>query len=277
LLLCTTMLSFFFNTLQNRANEAGSNQDASLIIKKFIGQWIHDTDCFIGLHDRKLCVLGLCQIMTMPTLPGIEEFAPRILPSLILLFDGLKRAYEAQKDADDSDDSDSATDDDDGDGEAEILDSDEDEIDEGGAQYLEKLESRINKSSNGTIEASIEDDSDSDDSDDEDYDGYEETSLESYTTPLDEEETNVDEYQVFKEVMQQLETSQTDWYTRLVSPLSETDKKSLQEVFTLANQRRNARESKTIEQSGGYQFNQQTVPGQFNFSSDSAHNFSFGN
>ena len=35
---------------------------------------------------------------------GIEEFAPRILPSLILLFDGLKRAYEAQKDADDSDD-----------------------------------------------------------------------------------------------------------------------------------------------------------------------------
>ena len=36
--------------------------------------------------------------------PGIDEYAPRILPSLILLFDGLKRAYEAQKDADDSDD-----------------------------------------------------------------------------------------------------------------------------------------------------------------------------
>ena len=35
---------------------------------------------------------------------GIDEYAPRILPSLILLFDGLKRAYEAQKDADDSDD-----------------------------------------------------------------------------------------------------------------------------------------------------------------------------
>merc|ERR1719323_1811987 len=141
----------FFNTLQNRANEAGSNQDASVIIKNFIAQWIHDTDCFIGLHDRKLCVLGLCQIMTMPTLPGIEEFAPRILPSLILLFDGLKRAYEAQKDADDSDDSDSASDDEDGDGEAELLDSDEDEIDENGAQYLEKLEKSIHNKSNGTI------------------------------------------------------------------------------------------------------------------------------
>merc|ERR1712020_681764 len=119
---------------------AGSTQDASVIIKNFIAQWIHDTDCFIGLHDRKLCVLGLCQIMTMPTLPGIEEFAPRILPSLILLFDGLKRAYEAQKDADDSDDSESDTDDYDG-GEADVLDSDEDEIDEAGNQYLETLES----------------------------------------------------------------------------------------------------------------------------------------
>merc|ERR1719288_727020 len=128
----------FFNTLQNRANEAGSNQDASVIIKNFIAQWIHDTDCFIGLHDRKLCVLGLCQIMTMPTLPGIEEFAPRILPSLILLFDGLKRAYEAQKDAEDSDDSDSETDED-CDTESELLGSDEDEIDEKSAQYLDNL------------------------------------------------------------------------------------------------------------------------------------------
>ena len=51
--------------------------------------------------------------------------------------------------------------------------------------------------------------------------------------------------------MQQLEASQVEWYNRLVAPLSENDKKSLQEVFTLANQRRNARESKNIEQAGG--------------------------
>ena len=122
--------------------------------------------------------------------------------------------------------SDSATDDEDG-GEADVLDSDEDEIDEAGNQYLETLENRIHKHSNGNIEVgnnllvrsvqylilsrlkyyfffkfqtSIEDDSESDDSDDEDYDGYEETSLESYTTPLDEEENKIDEYQIFKEV-----------------------------------------------------------------------------
>ena len=60
--------------------------------------------------------------------------------------------------------------------------------------------------------------------------------------------------------MQQLENSQVDWYTRLVAPLSEQDKKSLQEVFTLANQRKNARESKTIEQAGGkYTFEYRNV------------------
>ena len=69
--------------------------------------------------------------------------------------------------------------------------------------------------------------------------------------------------------MQQLETSQTDWYTRLVSPLSETDKKSLQEVFTLANQRRNARESKTIEQSGGKYFICELNNTSFTFLTDS--------
>ena len=56
------------------------------------------------------------------------------------------------------------------------------------------------------------------------------------------------------QVMQQLESSQVDWYAKLVAPLSEQDKKSLQEVFMLANQRKNARESRNIEQAGGNYF-----------------------
>merc|ERR1712126_609264 len=223
--------SVFFNTLQNRANQAGSNQDASVLIKNFIAQWIHDTDCFIGLHDRKLCVLGLCQIMTMPTLPGIEEFAPRILPSLILLFDGLKRAYEAQKDADDSD---SETDDD-YDTESELLGSDEDEVDEKSSQYLENLEARVHAQSNGAVQASIEDDSDFDDSDDEEY--------------------SVDEYLFFKETLQQLESNQHEWYSMLINSLNEKQKKDIENIFVLGNQRKEAKESKKIEQAGGYQFN----------------------
>ena len=49
------------------------------LIKHFIGQWIHDTDCFIGLHDRKICVLGLCQLMTMPELPGLEDYREEVV------------------------------------------------------------------------------------------------------------------------------------------------------------------------------------------------------
>lgn len=42
-----------------------------------------------------------------------------------------------------------------------------------------------------------------DESDDEDYDEEnEETALEMYTTPLDEETCDIDEYVVFKEVLQ---------------------------------------------------------------------------
>ena len=50
-------------------------------------------------------ILALQVVQTISILLlGMDEYAPRLLPSLILLFDGLKRAYEAQKDADDSDD-----------------------------------------------------------------------------------------------------------------------------------------------------------------------------
>lgn len=50
------------------------------------------------LHDRKLCVLGLCTLISMgPALPAsVTECAQQIIPSLILLFDGLKRAYAAK-------------------------------------------------------------------------------------------------------------------------------------------------------------------------------------
>ncbi len=41
-----------------------------------------------------------------------------------------------------------------------------------------------------------------DDDDDEDYEANEETALESYNTPLDEDNCPIDEYIVFKEIMQ---------------------------------------------------------------------------
>ena len=44
-------------------------------------------------------------------------------------------------------------------------------------------------------------DEDSDSDEDDEYDGCEETSLEAYTTPLDEDDCDVDEYNIFKQVI----------------------------------------------------------------------------
>jgi len=50
------------------------------------------------LHDRKMFVLGLCTLLSMTgDRPQVlTDEAHRILPSLILVFKGLKRAYECK-------------------------------------------------------------------------------------------------------------------------------------------------------------------------------------
>eukprot|EP00088_Acartia_fossae_P059404 TRINITY_DN7049_c0_g1_i12.p1 TRINITY_DN7049_c0_g1~~TRINITY_DN7049_c0_g1_i12.p1 ORF type:complete len:452 (-),score=157.33 TRINITY_DN7049_c0_g1_i12:228-1382(-) len=243
-------------------NKMGDN-----VFGHFVQQWIHDTDCFIGLHDRKICVLGLCHLLQMPDNPAVTSHAQQIIPSLILLFEGLKRAYAARNECDSDD---SSYDEDDSEGlDNELLDSDEDEIDDEGQQYLESLQEKVQKgaAANGfQVKASIEDVGDDSDDDDDDLDGLEETSLEAYTTPLDEEEGElIDEYLIFRDVMSGIESTNQQWYQALTGHLSEVQGKALTEVITLSNQRQAERESKKIQQQGGYQFNQQNIPGKFNF------------
>ncbi|XP_024936416.1 importin-7 isoform X2 [Cephus cinctus] len=232
-------------------------QSTEPIASHFIKQWIHDTDCFLGLHDRKLCVLGLCTLISMGPArpPAVNECAQQIIPSLILLFDGLKRAYAAKViDGDDEE-----NDDEESDLDEEVLSSDEDEIDDAGQEYLEKLQEKVTRASTQhgfNVTGAIQDGhgdhrSDDDDDDDSDYEANEETALESYVTPLDSDDTNQDEYVVFKEVMQNIERTDQPWYEALTSHLTSEQHKALQEIIVLANQRKAALESKRIEQSGG--------------------------
>lgn len=67
------------------------------------------------------------------------------------------------------------------------LGSDEDDIDEEGQEYLEMLARQAGE-----------------DGDDEDWeeDDAEETALEGYTTSVDDEDNLVDEYQIFKAILQ---------------------------------------------------------------------------
>jgi len=229
----------------------------------FIKQWLTDTDCFLGLHDRKICVLGLCTMLHSPNKPtALQECSKEILPSLILLFDGLKRAYAAKALENAETDSEEVEEEEDDDVE-EALSSDEDDIDEDGVEYLEQLDVKLKKAS-APFPMSTEDDDDYEDEDDDDEDN-EETPLECFGTPLDEEDCVVDEYVVFKEVIVALQQHDPSYYNLLTSSLNKEQVKSLQEIFTLADQRRAAKESKEIQKRGGFEFRAQTVPSTFNF------------
>uniref|UniRef100_A0A8C7FNV0 Importin 7 n=1 Tax=Oncorhynchus kisutch TaxID=8019 RepID=A0A8C7FNV0_ONCKI len=146
------------------------------ITNHFISQWLKDVDCFLGLHDRKICVLGLCALIDLEQRPqAVNQVAGQLLPAAILLFNGLKRAYACQAENENEDE--------DGDGDGE-------EDEENGTAFMLAKHA-------------------GEDGDDEDWDedDAEETALEGYTTAVDDEDNLVDEYQIFKAILQSKETT----------------------------------------------------------------------
>jgi importin-7 len=187
------------------------------ILSHFVKQWIHDTDCFLGVHDRKLWIIGMCTLITLgnskPTV--LSEVSNEIIPSLIMIFDGLKRAYEARAEAEEEEEE---TDDEDFDDCEEGISSDEDEMVECNDSYMNRIgELAQKKGSEQGLEivATVKDgDSEDEDSEDDDSDEGEETALEGFTTPLDEEESPqyVDEYLVFSDVMRGKTKALATWH-----------------------------------------------------------------
>lgn len=53
---------------------------------------------YFRIHDRKLCVMGLLTLMALsPNRPiAVNEHATQIVPSMLMLFDGLNRAYNSK-------------------------------------------------------------------------------------------------------------------------------------------------------------------------------------
>uniref|UniRef100_A0A9J8C0H9 Importin 8 n=1 Tax=Cyprinus carpio carpio TaxID=630221 RepID=A0A9J8C0H9_CYPCA len=67
------------------------------ITAQFINQWMNDTELFLGLHDRKMCIIGLSVLMELPSRPAVlGEVAGQIVPSILLLFLGLKHIYASR-------------------------------------------------------------------------------------------------------------------------------------------------------------------------------------
>ena len=138
-------------------------------------QWIANIRrSFKGLHDKKLCVLGLVELLKMPDNAAVIEQSRQLLPATLHLFKGLKRAYAA-RDTDDSDD---------------------------------------------------EGDTDEEGDSDEEGDNDEEGSLEAYTTTLDDEDI-INEFQIFHDVMADIQNTNLPWYTQLTSHLSENQSNEL--------------------------------------------------
>ncbi|XP_073245306.1 importin-7-like [Porites lutea] len=213
------------------------------VTAQFFSQWINDYDCFFGIHDRKMFVLGFCALMDLPKEirpHSLLQCSGQILPALLVLFAGLKRAYESQANDDEEEDNDE------GESDEDELASDEDEINEDDVQYIEGLAQKA-----------------ADHLDDEEDIEDEETALANFTTSIDNDET--DEYIAFRTSLQALQGSDPDWYTALINVLDAEQTRALQDVFVQAEQRKNALESKRIEQQGGYMFTNMAVPQTFNF------------
>ncbi|XP_029486168.1 importin-8-like isoform X3 [Oncorhynchus nerka] len=193
------------------------------ITAHFINQWMNDTEFFLGLHDRKMCIIGLSVLMELPSRPVVVEgVAAQIVPSVLLLFLGLKHLYSSRLNKPDLLACTGVPEED----QNEEIPSDEDEV---------------NANRNTTMQQqTCTPVGHEDDEEDEDYwdeEGLEGTPLEEYNTPLDFD-NGEDEYQFFTAALLRVQNTDQPWYQSLTTPLSDDQKKQLQEIYSLSQQRR---------------------------------------
>jgi importin-7 len=245
------------------------------IFHRLLEMWIDDVDCFLGLHDRKLCILGLLALMTQPPdhrplmLTSTDSpVAAKLLPSLVQLLDSQTKAYETkakEENEEESENEEEESDEEVADGVTagstpsrtarhnpfKELESDEDDVDAEGEKYISYLAN----------------DDDSDDDDLEDL--FDTTSaLEGFSTHLDTDDCTIDEYITFMQTLEHIKSQDVKWYDQMIASLNEEQRKALEQVCLRAIRQNEQKMSKAIEQSGGYNFQQVIVPPTFNFTSD---------
>uniref|UniRef100_A0A8C4PJA2 Importin 8 n=1 Tax=Equus asinus asinus TaxID=83772 RepID=A0A8C4PJA2_EQUAS len=214
---------------------------------QFINQWMNDTDCFLGHHDRKMCIIGMSILLELQNRPpAVDAVVGQIVPSILFLFLGLKQVCATRQLVNREDRSKAEKADME---ENEEISSDEEET---------NVTAQAMQSNNGRGEDEEEDD------DDWDEEVLEETALEGFSTPLDLD-NSVDEYQFFTQALLTVQNRDAAWYQLLMAPLSEDQRRALQEVYTLAEHRRTVAEAKKkIEQQGGFTFENKGVLSAFN-------------
>ncbi|KAH0514418.1 Importin-8 [Microtus ochrogaster] len=188
------------------------------VTSQFINQWMNDTDYFLGHHDRKMCIIGLSILLELQNRPpAVDAVAAQILPSILFLFLGLKQVCATRQQVSRGDPA-----------KAQKADMEEDE-----EISSEEEETNVTAPAMQSHAGRGEEEDD----DDWDEDVLEETALEGFSTPLDLH-NSVDEYQFFTHALLTVQNRDAAWYQLLVAPLSEDQKRKLQEVYTLAEHRR---------------------------------------
>ncbi|XP_038174774.1 importin-8 isoform X2 [Arvicola amphibius] len=188
------------------------------VTSQFINQWMSDTDYFLGHHDRKMCIIGLSILLELQNRPpAVDAVAAQILPSILFLFLGLKQVCATRQMVSRGDPA-----------KAQKANIEEDEEisseEEGTDVSAPAVQSHAGRG-------------EEEEDDDWDEDVLEETALEGFSTPLDLS-NSVDEYQFFTHALLTVQNRDAAWYQLLVAPLSEDQKRKLQEVYTFAEHRR---------------------------------------
>jgi len=224
-----------FNYLRQVPNVPGG------MVVHFLSQWLKDTDCFLGLHDRKVYIFGVCTLLDRRPPEFSTMMAAQFLPALILVFNGLGDIYEKIQKADEDEDEEIEED-----GEAEELGDSDDEFDEEGLEYKEMCNKSLSKSY-GEI-------------DDDDW----ENELDIFTTPIDDN-PDMDEYIKFKTSFEGLQNTHRPLFDEMTQGISEQHKQAIQNIINEGINKQKMYESRRLEAVGGYHFGITTVPQNFSF------------
>ncbi|KAF9586016.1 hypothetical protein BGW38_010410 [Lunasporangiospora selenospora] len=210
--------------------------------QRFLSVWFANLDKFTRVHDKKLSIVALCSILSVPVeqLPAaLQSGWPQVLNGILRNFEGLPMAQAKRKEMErmyniGSDDEDEDVDDDNvsegqsalesalaGDGELveeEWVDDEEDVFDEGN-EYLEFLAQQASKSRP------------SDKDDDEIESEYDELEEEIYfESPLD----SVDPYVLFREVFTGLKQHHPASYNELTKETSPEQQEYIMNLIATA-------------------------------------------
>jgi len=212
----------------NSSEPIGSDQ--------FVRKWLTHIEDFTGIHDRRICIMGLCSLLSSSAKPPcVLELRNQILPDFIHLFNGLKKAVALREEDGDDEDGDEAEISS-GDEELCELGDDEDVIDSDAQDYAEIL--KLLDVDNDKVDHNCYDmNEELNNADDVDWEG--ETGLEGYTTVIDDDELpENDEYLIFQNTMMNLEKVDPNLYQGITTALSNEFRTELMLIMQLADQRK---------------------------------------